>query len=105
MLCAEEPDLVGGLLLPPYPLHPPRKPEQLRVQRLLNCRCRPCSCMGRGIPSGRSRDGVALKVIPAKTELLKIDGAGHDWDSRQSRCRKSWSQGVRAFRVLFNISS
>ena len=34
MLCAEEPDLVAGLLLLSYPLHPPRKPAQLRVQHL-----------------------------------------------------------------------
>ena len=34
MLCAEEPDLVRGLLLFSYPLHPPRKPEQLRTQHL-----------------------------------------------------------------------
>src|SRR5277367_2822369 len=32
MLCAAEPDLVPGLLLLSYPLHPPRKPEQLRTQ-------------------------------------------------------------------------
>src|SRR5690242_3725261 len=34
MLCAEGPDLVAGLLLLSYPLHPPRKPEQLRTQHL-----------------------------------------------------------------------
>ncbi len=34
MLCAGEPDLVAGLLLLSYPLHPPRKPAQLRVQHL-----------------------------------------------------------------------
>jgi predicted alpha/beta-hydrolase family hydrolase len=36
MLCAAEPDLVSGLLLLSYPLHPPRKPEQLRIQHLPN---------------------------------------------------------------------
>jgi len=34
MLCAAEPYLVNGLLLLSYPLHPPRKPEQLRVKHL-----------------------------------------------------------------------
>ena len=38
MLCAEEPNLVEGLLLLSYPLHPPRKPEQLRTQHLPNLR-------------------------------------------------------------------
>ncbi len=34
MLCAEQHGLVDGLLLLSYPLHPPRKPEQLRTQHL-----------------------------------------------------------------------
>ena len=34
MLCADQPGLVDGLLLLSYPLHPPRKPDQLRVQHL-----------------------------------------------------------------------
>src|SRR5258708_6072844 len=38
MLCAAEPDLVSGLLLLSYPLHPPRKAEQLRIQHLPNFR-------------------------------------------------------------------
>jgi len=38
MLCAEEPDLVPGLLLMSYPLHPPRKPAQLRTQHFFNLR-------------------------------------------------------------------
>src|SRR5467141_3473819 len=38
MLCAAEPELVSGLLLLSYPLHPPRKLEQLRIQHLPNLR-------------------------------------------------------------------
>ena len=38
MLCAEQPDLVAGLLLLSYPLHPPRKPEQQRTQHLPDLR-------------------------------------------------------------------
>src|SRR5208337_196918 len=36
ILCAAEPEPVAGLLLLSYPLHPPRKPEQLRIQHLPN---------------------------------------------------------------------
>src|SRR4029077_19347982 len=36
MLCAEEPELVRGLFLLSYPLHPPRRPEQLRTQHFTN---------------------------------------------------------------------
>ena len=38
ILCAEQPDTADGLLLLSYPLHPPRKPEQLRTQHLPNLR-------------------------------------------------------------------
>lgn len=41
MLCAAEPGLVSGLLLLSYPLHPPRKPDQLRIQHLPSLRT-PC---------------------------------------------------------------
>ena len=34
MLAAEEPELVAGLLLLSYPLHPPGKPNQLRTAHL-----------------------------------------------------------------------
>ncbi|MFI5118750.1 MAG: alpha/beta family hydrolase, partial [Terriglobales bacterium] len=34
ILCAAESELVSGLLLLSYPLHPPRKPEQFRTQHL-----------------------------------------------------------------------
>jgi len=52
MLCAAEPALASGLLLLSYPLHPPRKPEQLRIQHLPNLRTPACSCMERAIRSG-----------------------------------------------------
>lgn len=79
MLCAEEPDLVFGLLLLSYPLHPPRKPEQLRTQHLPNLRTTSLFVQGTRDPFG-STDEVtkALELIPAKTELMQIEGAGHD---------------------------
>jgi predicted alpha/beta-hydrolase family hydrolase len=79
MLCAAEPDLVSGLLLLSYPLHPPRKPEQLRIQHLPNLRT-PCLFVhGTRDPFG-SVDEIknALQLIPAKHELVEVEGAGHD---------------------------
>jgi uncharacterized protein len=79
MLCAEETDLVSGLLLLSYPLHPPRKPEQLRVQHLPQLQVPALFVHGTRDPFGSIEEmELALKMIPAKTELLKIDGAGHD---------------------------
>ena len=79
MLCAAEPDLVSGLLLLSYPLHPPRKPEQLRIQHLPNLRTPSLFVHGTRDPFGSVEEMTkALQLIPAKTELMKVEGAGHD---------------------------
>jgi predicted alpha/beta-hydrolase family hydrolase len=79
MLCAAEPDLVSGLLLLSYPLHPPRKPEQLRIQHLPNLRTPSLFVHGTRDPFGTVEEMTkALQLIPAKTELMKVEGAGHD---------------------------
>jgi predicted alpha/beta-hydrolase family hydrolase len=79
MLCAAEPELVSGLLLLSYPLHPPRKPEQLRVQHLPNLRAPSLFVHGTRDPFGSVEEITkALQLIPAKTELMKVEGAGHD---------------------------
>jgi len=79
MLCAAEPDLVSGLLLLSYPLHPPRKPEQLRIQHLPNLRTPSLFVHGTRDPFASSEEmKKALALIPAKNELLEVEGAGHD---------------------------
>ena len=79
MLCAEEPDLVPALLLLSYPLHPPRKPEQQRTQHLPDLRTTALFVSGTRDPFGTVAElQQALKMIPAKTQLLAIEGAGHD---------------------------
>jgi uncharacterized protein len=83
MLCAElakvEPDLATALLLLSYPLHPPRKPEQQRTQHLPDLHTPSLFVSGTRDPFG-SIDELkqALKIIPGKTKLLPIEGAGHD---------------------------
>ena len=79
MLCAEEPTLVSGLLLLSYPLHPPRKPEQQRTQHLPDLRTPTLFVHGTRDPFGSIAElEQALKMIPAKTKLFPIEGAGHD---------------------------
>ena len=73
MLVAEHPELVSGLLLLSYPLHPPRNPQQLRVQHLPNLAVRSLFVHGT-IQELQS----ALKLIPGDTRLFTVDGAGHD---------------------------
>jgi len=79
MLCAEEPNLVSGLLLLSYPLHPPRKADQLRIQHLPNLRTTSLFVQGTRDPFGSIEEiSKALALIPAKTELMKVEGASHD---------------------------
>lgn len=79
MLCAEQPDVVPGLLLLSYPLHPPRKPEQQRTQHLPDLRTPTLFVHGTRDPFGTIVElEQALKMIPARTKLVPIEGAGHD---------------------------
>jgi predicted alpha/beta-hydrolase family hydrolase len=79
MLCAEEPTLVEGLLLLSYPLHPPRKPEQQRTQHLPDLRTPTLFVHGTRDPFASSAElEQARKMIPAKTKILSLEGAGHD---------------------------
>jgi len=79
MLCAEEPELVSGLLLLSYPLHPPRRPEQQRTQHLPDLHTPTLFVHGSRDPFGTTEElERALKMIPARTKLITIEGAGHD---------------------------
>jgi predicted alpha/beta-hydrolase family hydrolase len=79
ILAAEHPDLVKALLLLSYPLHPPRKPDQQRTQHLPDLRMPALFVSGTRDPFGSIAEiEQALKMIPAKTKLLAIEGAGHD---------------------------
>jgi hypothetical protein len=79
ILCSEEPDLVSGLLLLSYPLHPPRRPEQQRTQHLPNLRTPTLFVHSTRDPFGSIAEiEHALKMIPARTRLLAVEGAGHD---------------------------
>jgi uncharacterized protein len=79
MLAAEQPQLVAGLLLLSYPLHPPRKPAQLRTAHFSQLKVQSLFVHGGRDPFG-SHDEMkaALALIPAQTLLLEIEGAGHE---------------------------
>jgi predicted alpha/beta-hydrolase family hydrolase len=79
MLCAAEPKLVSGLLLLSYPLHPPRRPEQLRIQHLPELRTASLFVHGTRDPFGSIQEMTkALQFSTAKTDLMQVEGAGHD---------------------------
>jgi len=86
MLAAAEPGLVDALLLLSYPLHPPKKPEQPRTAHFAKLRTPALFVHG-------SRDGfgtldelqTALKLIPARTQLLSVESAGHELSTPRNR--------------------
>lgn len=103
MLCAEEPRLVSGLLLLSYPLHPPRKPEQQRTQHLPDLRTPTLFIHGTRDPFGSIPElEQALKMIPAKTKLLPVEGAGHDLGFKGKTTRGELPQTILSeFQQLF----
>lgn len=79
MLAAEEPALVEALLLLSYPLHPPNKPGQMRTTHFPAWRTPAVFVHGTKDPFGTIEEmRAAMEMIPAKTELLALDGLGHD---------------------------
>jgi len=100
MLCAEEPGLVQGLLLTSYPLHPPGKPDQLRAEHLPKLQVPVLFVQGTRDPFG-SIDEIqaAVKLIPSKTAVLQVEGAGHDLGFKgQSRQEDLGRQVLAEFR-------
>jgi predicted alpha/beta-hydrolase family hydrolase len=79
MAAAEHPGLAGALLLLSYPLHPPNKPDQLRTTFFPELHTPALFVHGSADPFGTHdelRDAIAL--IPSRTDLFEIPGAGHD---------------------------
>ena len=79
MLAAAEPGLVDALLLLSYPLHPPKRRDELRTGHFPLLQTSVLFVHG-------TRDGfgtlaemeAALALIPARKELLAIQSAGHE---------------------------
>jgi uncharacterized protein len=107
MLCAERPENApeeaAGLLLLSYPLHPPRKPEQLRTQHFFNLRTPTLFVHGTSDPFGSIAEiERALKLIPAKTRLLTVEAAGHDLGFKGKARREELAANVlKEFQLFF----
>ena len=78
LLAASQPGLVEGLLLLSYPLHPPGKPGQLRTAHFPNLRTPSLFVSGTKDTFGAIDElQAAIHLIPARTELVAIEGAAH----------------------------
>ena len=85
MITAMRPGLAEGLLLLSYPLHPPKAPQQMRTGHFPQLQTPALFVHG-------TRDGFgspeqmaeALGLIPARTRLVAMEGAGHELLSRKN---------------------
>ena len=86
MIAASQPGLADGLLLLSYPLHPPKRPDQLRTAHFPELRTPTLFLHG-------TRDGFgtieemqsAAALIDAKVHLVPIAGAGHELASKSTK--------------------
>ncbi|MGA8531093.1 MAG: alpha/beta family hydrolase [Acidobacteriaceae bacterium] len=93
------------MLLLSYPLHPPRRPDQLRTQHLPRLQAPAFFVHG-------ARDGFgsldemkrALALIPARTQLLPVEGAGHELLNPRNR-ESLLSLIVRTFLAFIESTS
>ena len=78
ILASEEPDLADALLLLSYPLHPPKKPANLRTAHFPALRTPALFAHGTRDPFGSIEElSAALELIPAATRIVTIE-SGHD---------------------------
>jgi uncharacterized protein len=79
MLAAEDADIATMLLLLSYPLHPPRKREQLRTAHFPELRTPALFVHGARDPFGLTEEmQAALALIPGRTKLITIEKVGHE---------------------------
>jgi uncharacterized protein len=103
MLVAGDPGLVSGLLLLSYPLHPPGKEAQVRTAHFPKLQIPVLFVSGTKDPFGSQEElREAIKLIPAKTRLVPIEGAGHGLLQRSNR-EVLPGKIVEEFRSLFGV--
>ena len=79
LLAADEAGVVDGLLLLSYPLHPPGRPSELRTAHLPKLTTPTLFAHGSRDPFGSLEEIEAARgLIPSRTALLTVAGAGHD---------------------------
>jgi len=105
MLAAERPGLTAGLLLLSYPLHPPRKPAELRTAHFQRLQTPALFVHGSRDPFGSHQEmWSALALLPGRNMLLEIEGAGHDLVGKKANDDLP-ARIVRAFQEFFGDSN
>jgi uncharacterized protein len=107
MLAAEHPGLVHGLLLLSYPLHPPRRTDQMRTAHWASLETPALFVQGSRDPFGSVDElRAAIALIPGPTSFLEIVGAGHELASPRSAGLSEVSNRIaEEFCRFFNLNS
>jgi predicted alpha/beta-hydrolase family hydrolase len=101
ILASEQPDLVAGLLLLSYPLHPPRKPTELRTAHFPQLKTPALFVHGARDPFGSHEEmRAALALLPGRHLLMEVEGAGHELLGKKKEDDLP-ARIVRAFREFF----
>jgi predicted alpha/beta-hydrolase family hydrolase len=86
MLAAKESRLVEALLLLSYPLHPPRRPDELRTLHFSSLRTPAMFIHGERDEFGSIAEmEAAVTLIPARTQLVPIPQVGHELITSRNR--------------------
>jgi uncharacterized protein len=79
ILASEQPDLCDALLLLSYPLYSPKKPEEWRTKHFPDLRTPVLFVHGTRDHFGSVEElRNAMLSIPERSELIRVEGAGHD---------------------------
>ncbi len=105
ILAASEPQLAEGLLLLSYPLHPPGRPAQLRTAHFSTLHAPALFISGTKDAFGSIEElDSAIKLIPARTQLVQVDGAGHSLLTKKNR-EELLKAIIEAFNGMFRVFS
>lgn len=107
MLAADDPQVARALLLTSYPLHPPGKPAQLRVQHFPQLKVPAQFVIGTRDPFATVEElESARKLIPAPTSVEVVEGAGHDLGYGRKQAGNELPRRIEeAFNKLIQASS
>lgn len=95
MVAAEDRDLVDGLLLSSYPLHPPGKPERARTEHLPEIAVPTLIVHGRSDAFGTSDEFAnALTLFTAPVQILEVEKADHSLKPERSGVGESAGDAV-----------
>jgi predicted alpha/beta-hydrolase family hydrolase len=102
MLAASERSLIAGLLLLSYPLHPPTQPANLRTAHFPRLFTPALFVQGtRDTFASIAELEAAMKLIPAPTKLLAVEGAAHSLFTRANQAKLP-NQVAEAAQEFFN---